>query len=311
MIYTIQNNQLKVSILDVGASILSMQVLKEGAWIETTLQYDHLDTYAKDNPYYLNSVIGPHSGRIKEGKYTLKGEVVQLETNDRGNHLHGGANGFHTLKFYEDASGNDFIFLRAIDTVNACIVKVKFKVKGLKLHIDFEVETKIDQVINMTQHTYFNLDGSDSIENHSIQVDAAYYSKLDESGVPEAMVPVEGPFDMRESGLLKDKMAMHHPQFEISGNIDHVFEVRDGGVKLSAGGLGVYITSNRPYVVVYTGNYFLGETAFKGSGISKKHQAVAVEPQYLPNDVNLGLGESQIAKANETYMQSITYEFYY
>lgn len=312
MIYNLENENLKISILDVGASILSMQYLRNGEWVETTLQYEDLNTYSQDNPYYLNAIIGPHSGRIKDGEYVLDGNVVALEKNDRGNHLHGGTNGFHTLVFEKQFHTKNKCILESKHKDYQCKIRVTFTILGSELEIEYEVISDIDQVMNMTQHTYFNLSGEDTVENHTIRVSADRFSELDESGAPLRMIDVTGPFDLRAPGYLKDKMALSHPQFEISGNIDHVFEVGDGGVDLYSelSGVGVKITADRPYAVVYTGNYFLGETEFKGLGASKLHQAVAVEPQHLPNDVNLDLGVSQIVKKGELYTQKIKYSFY-
>ena len=312
MIYTIENENLKLSIYNVGASIVSMQYKHKGAWLETTLRYEDLNVYSNGNPYYLNSIIGPHSGRIKDGVYTYNGKTVELETNDRGNHLHGGSTGFHTLTFKLRNINNTYVSLVAQDTVNACDVGVTFSLEKRQVIIEFDVLSHQEQVINMTQHTYFNLSQEDTIENHEIQVLANRYSVLDDSGVPIRLESVSGPFDLRDMSKLKDKMGMSHPQFDISSNIDHVFEVKENGVRLvsKAAGIGVDVNSDRDYVVVYTGNYFLGEAEFKGMGPSKLHQAIAIEPQHLPNDINLGLNTSQIIEKDAKYTQKITYSFF-
>lgn len=308
MIYNLKNAYLEVSILDVGASILSIQYLGK----ETTLQYDSLDTY-QVNPYYLNSVIGPHAGRIKGGRYELDGKEIALETGSGGNHLHGGSTGFHTLVFKESVYTKDSCILEAYDSYNRCFIKLSYTLIESDLKIEFEVESEIDQVMNMTQHTYFNLSGEDTVMNHEITVDAQRFSALDETGVPIGLMNVEGPFDLRKTNILASKMVMEHPQFEITDNIDTAFEVNQGGVDIysSLSDVGVNIQSNRPFAVIYTSNYFLGDVSFKGLGPSIKYQAIAVEPQYLPNDVNLKLGANQILRVGEIYKQKIQYYFYH
>ncbi len=313
MIYTIENEKLRVEILYLGASILSMQYFDGIKWIETTLQYEDLKDYENNNTYYLNSVIGPHSGRIKNGRYYDGDELVELEVNDGKNHLHGGATGFHTLKFDGVVSDDKTtLTLRAFDDVNKCDITLTYSLNREQLDISYHVKVFKDQVMNMTQHTYFNLSGEDTIEDHRISVPAEKVCFLDESGAPERLVDVSDSFDLRSAVQVGEKMAMTHPQFEISGNIDHPFLVNDGLIKLESdkSGIGVAIGSDRPYAVVYTGNYFLQEREFKGLGYSKVHQAVAIEPQYLPNDINLGLGENQLIRKNEDYNQQISYKFY-
>lgn len=313
MIYTIENEHLKVSIHSQGASILSMQYRQGNHWIETTLQYENLDDYENKNTYYLNSIIGPHSGRIKNGEYYLGNEQVQLERNDRGNHLHGAKNGFHTLNFkLKTHTQSNKVSLQADDFNNHCLVNVTFSLMGSSLNIEYDVLTYITQVFNMTQHTYFNLDQSDTIENHFLQMDAKKVCLLDESGAPSEYVDVYGPFDFRKKRMLKDAMENYDSQYEITGNLDHPFLINDNAVYLESmkSHLGVAISSTADNVVIYTGNYFEAENDFKGLGPSKLHQAVAIEPQMLPNDVNLGFGKVQVVNENERYNHKIVYKFY-
>lgn len=313
MIYTIQNDELIVDVLDQGASILSMKYFDGEQWHETTLQYENLEDYTSNNSYYLNSVIGPHSGRIKDGQYHNGSDDIQLEVNDGDNHLHGGKTGFHTLKFVgELTEDKTCLTLKAKDTVNKCDLTLRFKLDGSSLNLSYDVAVYKTQVMNMTQHTYFNLSGEPTIKNHRILVPADYVCYLDNSGAPKELVEVEGSFDLRSSVQLSEKMSISNKQFKVSGNIDHPFLVNDGSIQLESdlSKIGVAVSSNRPYAVVYTGNYFLQENDFQGLGPSILHQAVAIEPQYLPNDINLNLGENQLVLANEHYYQEISYRFY-
>ena len=312
MIYKIQNEFLDVEIYSWGASILSMKFFDGFNWQETTVRYSDLSLYESDNPYYLNSVIGPHSGRIKDGKYYSGKEWIQLETNDRGNHLHGGSTGFHTLNFTGSIIENTKLLMKAMDEPNKCDIQITFTLEESRLNIDYQVTNYTDLVMNMTHHTYFNLSGEDTIKNHRIKVDADEVCYLDESGAPTYLTDVSGPFDLREWTVLGDVMKDEHEQFKITDNIDHPFKVDDGDVKLesSESKIGVCVSSNRPYVVVYTGNYLLGEAEFLNKGKSLKHQLVAIEPQYLPNDVNLLIGENQLLKKDSLYTQTICYDFY-
>lgn len=313
MIYKIFRDNLKVEILDIGATILSMQFFNGAEWLETTLQYENIEDYSNNNKYYLNSVIGPHSGRIKDGKYRNETELIQLEVNDGTNHLHGGSKGFHTLKFVGKVSdSSDELILNSIDEKNKCNLCIRFRILDSKLLIDYTVEVLETQVMNMTHHTYFNLSGEDTIENHRLKVPADKVCFLDQSGAPERLVEVDEAFDFRSSVQLKEKMSMNHDQFGITDNIDHPFKVGEGVIRLESdkSNIGVAVSSDRPFAVVYTGNYFLQENDFKGLGSSKRHQAIAIEPQYLPNDINIQIDSNQLVRENMYYFQQISYEFY-
>lgn len=308
-----EKDALKLEILPLGCHIISLQYKSEGKYQEVTLQYDNPMEYKQGNPFYLNSAIGPHAGRIKSGMYIIKDKLVKLETNNNGNHLHGGSTGFHTLAF-ETNEVDGVLIATTYDAYNQIKITITYRIIGSSLSIDMIAVPDVDQVINMTQHTYFNLGEDLTIHNHRLSMHANRVALLDESGVPngEFLEVTDTPFDFRSSRLIGDALGNYHPQFDISNNIDHPFETLGNPIyfECESSNIGVEVSSNADYTVIYAANYFDDSTLLKGKGKAQKHQALAIEPQDLPNGVNLKFSNQQIYLKGEASIRKIKYRFY-
>ena len=311
--YTLQNESLSFSILDLGASITSIKYNNGNEWIETTVQYEDRNLYMEGNPYYLNCIVGPHAGRIKDGKYKIGDEVIELEKSNSGNHLHGGTTGFHKLVFDVDQTDNQLV-LSAFDPSNQIDISLSYTLAEASLVIEINAKPKYDQVVNMTQHTYFNLSEENSIINHLLKVDARCVAALDDTGVPmNKWLDVSGtPFDFFTKRRIGDALNTYHSQFIISNNIDHPFKTNNGSVTLESeeSSIGVMVKSDSEYTVIYAANYFDSDVEFKDKGPAVKHGALALEPQDLPNDVNINSSRSQIYGPQRPFNRLIEYSFY-
>ena len=164
----------------------------------------------------------------------------------------------------------------------------------------------------MTQHTYFNLSQENTIENHKLKIDSDKVNALDEEGVPskEFIDVTNTAFDFKKSKTLTDNMQMDHEQFKYSSHIDHPYYIPNGRIMLTSPDdkINLEISSDADYAVVYLANYFLGEKRFKDRGYSQKHQAIAIEPQNLPNGINLGQ-EKQLYTFDRPFTRNIKYTF--
>lgn len=308
-----EKDALKLEILPLGCHIISLQYKSEGKYQEVTLQYDNPMEYKQGNPFYLNSAIGPHAGRIKSGMYIIKDKLVKLETNNNGNHLHGGSTGFHTLLFdVEEVDG--LLKATTYDDYNKISITINYRIEGSTLTVDMIAVPDVEQVINMTQHTYFNLGDDVTIHGHRLKMEANRVALLDESGVPNGdfLEVTNTPFDFRNTRLIGNALESHHPQFDISNNIDHPFETLGNQIYLEceSSKVGLEVSSNADFTVIYAANYFDDSTLLRGKGRAHKHQALAIEPQDLPNGVNLKASKSQIYKKGEPSIRKISYRFY-
>lgn len=312
-IYQIENDHLRLSAISTGATIVGIEYKQEDAWQETVLSYENLDQYKEDNKYYLNSVIGPHAGRIKNGNYLLDGTNIQLEQNDGGHHLHGGSHGFHTLDFTCVAKDNSLVF-KVFDSHYENKVEVRYSLEGKSVLISYCLLPKYNQVINMTQHMYFNLSNERTIENHEIWSDAGYFSKLDDQGIPSKdIISVENtPFDFRNKASLKEHVNMEFEDFNLTKNIDHPIKTKDGFLSLESrlSKIGVKAQSDAEYMIVYTANYFDNTIKLKNRKESDVFSGITIEPQDLPNDVNLNTSRSQIYGPKRPYKRKMRFDYY-
>ncbi len=309
--YTIENDNISLTILDKGASILSLKVFTDNQWRECTLAYEDIEEY-DENLYYLNSVTGPHAGRVKYGKYMDGDKEIQLDCNNQGHHLHGGKNGTHQHSF-KITKLNNALIANYYDEKLQIYYQVIFSIDNNEVNINYLAIPKHKTLINMTQHTYFNLSQENTIENHKLQIDSDKVNALDEQGVPskEFIDVTNTVFDFKKSKTLKENMQMDHAQFKYSSHIDHPYYIPNGKVKLTSPDekINLEIISDADYAVVYLANYFLGEKSFKDRGYSQKHQAIAIEPQNLPNGVNLGIGSEQLYSFERPFRRNIKYIF--
>lgn len=312
-IYQIENENLRLSAINTGATIVGIEYKRDGKWIETVLTYEDLEQYNKNNKYYLNSVIGPHAGRIKNGSYVLNKETIQLETNDGNHHLHGGSNGFHTLNF-SCIEKKDSLVFNVFDSHFKNKVEVTYALENRSVLISYSVIPEHDQVINMTQHMYFNLSNEKTIENHQIFSDAEYFSKLDDEGVPSKRIDsVTGtPFDFRDKSFLKDLLRKKYEDFSITKNIDHPIKTKNKFICLESkvSKIGVKARSDAEYMIVYTANYFDNTIKLKNREESDVFSGITIEPQDLPNDVNLKSSRSQIYGPDKPFKRKMRFEYY-
>ena len=169
-----------------------------------------------------------------------------------------------------------------------------------------------ETLINLTQHTYFNLSEEKTIGNHNLIVEGTYVQALDDSGVPMAeKIPVKNTvFDFTMKSQIKKALEGKHEQFAISKNIDHPYHTQALYLESPDEKIGLSITSDAPVMVVYLANYFKdGITNLKHRGLAQDHEAIAVEPQYLPNDVNLKQGPLQFFTKQQPFKRIIKYQY--
>lgn len=302
---TIENEQLKLTILNLGATIHELVFKDAEKKYNVVLNYPQLENYRQDSAY-LNCVVGPHAGRVKNGRYLDGGAVVQLEQNEGDNHLHGGSECLGK-QYFDLTTLNQTIVATYYDK-NQTKYQIEYSLNQQQVNIKMQVIPQQRMLLNLTQHTYFNL-GRPAISDLKLQIDADEVYYLDQSQVPSDKKSVKNTvFDFNQAQSLANTLKQSHPQFQISKQIDHPFKINHNGkLRLynESDGICLEVASDAPFMVVYFGNY-LENNEFK----LKDHAAVAVEPQALPNGVNLDEPTQQIFDANEIFSREITYHIY-
>lgn len=304
--YYLENEEIKFGLLNKGCAITEITLKKLGC--NTVLTYDALETYLHD-PFTMNAMVGNHAGRIKNASYEHKGKVIQLQANDGTNHLHGGDEGLSHQYFTITKRENALIAKLEHQDVEYTIT---YKLSGLQVLIEMLAVPRDEMLINLTQHTYFNLSEEKTIGNHNLIINGSHIQALDDSGVPMAeKIPVKNTvFDFTMKSQIKKALEGKHEQFSISKNIDHPYHTQALYLESPNETIGLSITSDAPVMVVYLANYFNdGVTKLKHRGLAQDYEGIAVEPQYLPNDVNLKQGPSQFFTKENPFKRIINYNY--
>lgn len=338
-VYTITNkNGASVDLSTFGATITSIKVPdKSGKMVDVTQGYDNVTPYEKSPVGHAGGTIGPYANKISDGKFTLNGKEYSLECNkDNGKtHSHGGTNGFDVQNWKANVlkDGVEFTYLKK-DMENGYPGNLKASVtykfdNNNKLHIIYKAETDKDTVINMTNHTYFNLDGventgENSVLDHIVELpNSSFYTKNSEIAIPTGeLVDVKNtPFDFKTPKKIGDLINSEDEQIKIGSGFDqnYCIDGYDGktlidvaNVKSSKTGIDLKVSTNLPGFQFYTANHLGKSTQPAGKHGAKyeKRSALCIEPQFYPNAINTdAFKEKGILKAGEKYNREIVYSF--
>ena len=337
-LYTLKNsNGMEVCITNYGGRVVSLVVPdKNGKGTDVVLGYDNIKQYADTvgSPSDFGSSVGRYANRIKDGKFTLGDKTYQLKQNDGPNSLHGGGNTGWMHQVYDAEQIGDSVLkltLVAPDGENGfpgtVTATTTYTVKADNtLDITFEATTDKETIINMTNHSYFALDGDPSQKGEEmvLYVNADNFTPSDKLYIPTGEIrSVEGtPMDFREPKALS--AGINNFDYDQIGNAtgyDHNWclnTYKDGKgddqtvcASLYSPKTGIFLEmfTNEPGVQVYTGN-------FQGTGIAckhgikyPKHVSVCLESQKFPNSPNVKEWASPVLKPGEKYYSHAAYKF--
>jgi len=325
-LYILTNtNGMKAKIANYGAILVSLIVPdKNGKPDDITLGYDHLKGYLKETPYF-GATVGRYANRIKDGKFTLNGEEYQLAQNDSDNHLHGGTKGFDKRVWdaspfeNEDSLGVKFSYLSPDGEEGypgnlSCTVTYILTEKN-ELKIEYEAQTDKATPINLTHHSYFNLEsqGSGDILDHILYINAERVTPVDSELIPtgEILSVKDTPFDFTSP------MAIGESIDRVSGGYDHNFVLNgeEGTLKLAARvsepnkGRIMEIYTTEPGIQFYSGNFLDRSITGKSGKIYEKHYGFCLEPQHFPDSPHHPEFPSTILKPGEKYLKSTLFRF--
>lgn len=325
--YTLTNDQgMEVSCIDYGCIITKINVPDEKGKVENVvLGFDTLEEYLKYSPYF-GAVCGRVAGRISSGKFSLDGKEYQLATNNGDHHLHGGVTGFDKVVWNttvaEDRLAIEFSRL-SIDGEEGYPGNLESKVtytlsNDNTLTINYEAETDKPTLVNLTNHTYFNLSGDAKrdILNHQLQLKSDRFIELSNGLVPTGnQVSVEGtPFDFRNGQKLVNGVNSEHDQNRLVGaGYDHPFLLntnndREIVLEDEDSGRRLIIETDQPSVVIYSGNQLQDHYKI-GNVQSRKYLGLCLEVQGLPDAINHDHFPSVVLREGETYRSKSTYTF--
>lgn len=313
-----------VEVLTLGATIRSLVVPdKNNTPTDVALGFDTPQAYL-DSPAFVGGCIGRCANRIGGSSFDLDGQTWRITANqDNTHHLHGGRFGYDKRLWKAKCNTDGSATFTLIDLhmeegypgdVN---VRVTFALTDdNSLHITYEAQTDRTTVVNLTHHPYFNLNGhgTGTVEEHTIRLDAAYYTPANDAGIPNGEIrQVAGsPLDLRSPARLGD--CIHHPALSHTRGLDHNFVLPWDASRPVAwvwsehSGITMEIASTLPGVQAYTGGFF-GDQTGKQDAQYHNHYGFALEPQFFPNAIQYPHFPSPILERDAHYCHKISYHF--
>ncbi len=324
--YDLTNHKgMVVSVLDYGCTIQRILVPdKFGTLIDVALGYDTIEGYEAGNCFF-GAFVGRYANRIRNSEFVLSGKHCSLKPNDGDNHLHGV---FSKTMFIPSVKSNtlslNHISPPEEEGFPGCLkVSVHYTLSDDNaLIIDYRAETDAETVVNLTNHTYFNLNGYGSIVNHSLRLSSSCFAECDSQTLPTGrLLSVAGtPMDFRSVRTVGEGMNIAYPQLKLCGGYDHHYVLDHDSIEMKRfaeligdqSGIHMVAETTQPGVQLYTGNYVQNDSAPFGKGGLRyaQHAGLCLETQHAPDSPNQPQFPSTVLRPGEEYRQTTVYRFY-
>lgn len=331
--YTLTNaNGIEIKIITYGGIITSILVPdRNGEMTNVVLGFDNLADYETRNPFF-GAITGRYANRIANATFMLNGQKYTLAANDGTCSLHGGLKGFdkrvwsgHEVQ-NEAGVGVELSYLSP-DGEEGYPGNLSTKVvytlsNDNELSIDYSATTDKATVINLTNHSYFNLagNGSGTIENHVVTINADRYTPVNASLIPTGeLAPVEGtPLDFRQPRRIGDRIRSSHPQMVLGRGYDHNFVINTkpsqsltlaARVSEPSSGRVMEVLTNEPGIQLYTGNFVDGTLVGSSGGTYRQGDGFCLETQHFPDSPNQPAFPSTVLNPGDTYQTTTVFKF--
>jgi len=324
---SLDNGMIKAEVTNYGAALISLWVPDQnGRRIDVVMGYDTLPEYMGQS-CYAGVIAGRCANRIKNSRFVLDGEEFRLDQNEGKNHLHGGLKGFGKVVWDVVSGGSDYVILKYLSGDGECgypgnlECTVEYRLEDHRITILYRGTTDKDTVMNLTNHSYFNLNGhgGGTIKDHIVSIAAERITELDsESCSTGDFIPVEGtPFDLRKPAKIGSRLTDEHEQMKIGKGFDHNYVLSSSDPALPAAdlysedsGIGMKVYTDLEGMHFYTGNHLDGKLEGKNGAIYPRFAALCFESQHFPNAVNIGHFPSPVIKKGEVKKSMTSFEFY-
>lgn len=319
----INEKGMKIAIINYGGIITSWTARdKNGRYEDIVLGYNTLEEYENQAPYF-GALIGRYANRIAKGKFKVEGKEYVLNLNNESNHLHGGIKGFDKVIWNSKTIVSDSTVSLVLTYLSKHMeegypgnlkTKVTYTLNNKdEFSVKYEAVTDKPTIVNLTQHSYFNLSGDfdKTILNHEIVINADSYLPVNNSLIPtgELKNVSDTPFDFREPKFVGQHINNNHSQLKIGSGYDHCWVLNDQGKGLrfvaSAyepnTGRFLEVFSDKPGIQFYSGNFLNGTYTSKIKKPYKTHTGFCLETQYYPNSPNNKNFPSVLLRPEEKY----------
>lgn len=323
-IFYLRNNGIEASITNYGGRVVNLFVPdKDNNMVDVVIgPGNYKDMYETKD--YFGATIGRYGNRIGKGKFKLDGVEYILPQNNGANTLHGGPDGFHNVVFDPKQLSDSSLQLTYLSkdgemgfpgNLNVKVVYTLTANKEVK--IEYEATTDKTTVCNLTNHTYFNLNGAGTINNHVLLVNADEYTPVDSTLIPFGKnEPVKGtPFDFTTPTAIGARVDEKNTQLEYGKGYDHNFVIKGSGFRKAAeikgdqSGILMEVWSEEPGLQFYGGNFMKSEKPMKNGTKDDYRTAFCLETQHYPDSPNIPSFPSTTLKPGQVYKTFTVYRF--
>lgn len=330
--WSLENGGTRMKVLSYGGIIQSLEIPdRHGRHANVSLGYDNLAAYVAGTTFF-GATIGRYGNRIAGGRFTLDGKTYQLSVNDGVNSLHGGAKGFNTKVWDVEGftSGSDVglhLYYTSVDGEMGYPGTLRTKVTfTLTRHgdwrIDYEATTDKPTVVNLTNHTYWNLagEGTGGIYDHELTIAAGRYTPTDQGLIPTGeLARVSGtPFDFRGAKPVGRDIRAGHPQQVTAKGYDHNW-VLDKGITAKPehiatlrdphSGRTLKISTDQPGLQFYSGNFLDGTLVGTSGHTYRQGDGLCLETQHFPDSPNQPSFPATVLRPGQTYRTTTVHSF--
>ncbi|HZG04917.1 MAG TPA: aldose epimerase family protein [Streptomyces sp.] len=331
-IWTLACGGIRLKVLSYGGIVQSLEVPdRHGRPANVSLGFADLESYVERSPYF-GALIGRYGNRIANGRFTLDGRTYELPRNDNGHSLHGGDLGFDKrvwrVEPFTRRGEVGLVLTRTspdgeMGYPGTLEVRVEYVLtRHGDFRIDYEATTDRPTVVNLTNHTYFNLagEGSGSILDHRLEVAASRYTPVGETLIPTGeLARVAGtPFDFRRAKPIGADIREGHPQLLFGRGYDHNL-VLDKGITAEpehvitvsepTSGRVMRIATTEPGVQFYSGNFLDGTLAGTSGRVYRQSDGFCLETQHFPDSPNQPSFPSTVLRPGRTYRTTTVHSF--
>lgn len=314
--YSMKNEALEVRFLNIGGAITKIAMASDHYDENLVLAYERIEDYF-NNGCYLNTIIGRTSNRIKNGTFTLNNQTITVDLNNGPNNLHGGHDCLTYANFEVTPMSSGYMLTATLPHQEDgfpgnLLVKVYYTLEQNHFKVTYEATTDQDTIVNLTQHTYFNLSGNlkETIYTHELQINADQVAEVDENlSFTTKLYDVKDTlFDFNQPTLINPDSKEVLPLFEQTSGYDHLYVLSNSNEAVTF----KHVDSNRtlkisttsPSMQFYAGNFLTSDLIFENHLIGEEHLGACFETHLIPFDF-----ESQVLKPGEQYWQQTVFTF--
>ncbi len=326
-IYTLEEGALKARIMTYGARVVSLEVPdRSGKVADIVLGYESLAGYTADPKSYFGSVVGRYGNRIAHATFSLDGQAYHLPANDGTNTLHGGLIGFdkHVWQGHEIPNGVEMTLVSKDGDQGfpgTLTARVRYTLDAHALKIEYFATTDKDTVLNLTNHSYFNLagEGNGDILGHVVMIPADRYTPVDANLIPTGeLAPVAGtPLDFHKPTAIGARINDSNEQMKLGMGYDHNYVlngkmgVLQEAAQVTDPGSGRVLTveTTQPGVQFYSGNFLDGTLHGKHGHIYARRTGFCLETQHFPDSPNHPKFPTSELKPGQTYHYVTVFRF--